>query len=120
MRCQITDTIETYARKPVRIWTVPIGDCVAFPTPNFHQDRMVVFSNEGSALYPKWVCLDRYNDDDWHENRYEHSDLTGLYDLVISSAEGADLQYPPEIFLAPPPLGATWLTRLTYRLSHLV
>jgi hypothetical protein len=88
------------------MWTVPTDDCVAFPTPFFYRFRTVLFSNEGTSLLPKWVALDRYNDDDWHEHGYTTSQLAPLYDQIRGSKEGFDLCLEPNVILPPTPVGA--------------
>lgn len=59
-----------YGRRAIRMWTVPIGDFVARPSPLFYLKRHLFLTNEGSSVYPKWVALDEINDFDWHERRF--------------------------------------------------
>jgi hypothetical protein len=54
----------------IRKWTIPKSDCVAWPTSDFYVDQYVFVTNEGNTLYPKWVALDRCNDESWDENTY--------------------------------------------------
>lgn len=113
--------IETYVQHPVRMWTVPKGAYVAWPTPVFYNHRTVIFSNEGGPLYPRWVALDRYNDVDWADHDFDIKDdgLVLLRDTVIGSAEGFALALEPSVYLAPAPAGAPWMTHLVTFLSRL-
>jgi hypothetical protein len=55
----------------IRIWTIPINDCIAWPTNNFYSKRYVYLSNEGNWCFPKWVALDRHNQmpSEWEQFR---------------------------------------------------
>jgi len=66
---------QVWARRPVRVWVVPADDCVAFPTTRFYRDRLVNLSNEGSAMRPRWIALDRFNDLRWHTKTYRRAEL---------------------------------------------
>jgi hypothetical protein len=111
--------IETYAVRPIRMWTVPIDDCVAFPTNLFYRDRLVAFSNEGNPLYPCWVALDRYNDENWRDHKFEAKDLSPVF-LEISTKECGAMMFEPTIVPAPPPPRAQLMTRIVYFLANLV
>ena len=93
--------IETYAVHPIRMWTVPVDDCVAFPTGLFYHKRLVAFSNEGNPLFPHWVALDRYNDEDWrdHDQRLQKAlrlkgDPAERYDVKYLLVNAADYGVP--------------------------
>lgn len=66
--------------RPIRKWTVPEGDCIAVPTNDYYLTSPVWLSNEGTALSPKWVALDRYNDEDWPKHVYPKGECR--YDLI--------------------------------------
>lgn len=109
--------VETYARKPIRMWTIPEDDYTAFPTPEFYREQLVNFSNAGTAAYPRWVALDRNNGYDSTNRRYYRAELAELYDYVIGSQEGFGLWMEPEAALPPPPRGAPLMARIVYFLS---
>jgi hypothetical protein len=108
--------IETYAANPVRMWTVPIDGCVAFPTNIFYHNRLVAFSNEGNPLYPRWLALDRYNDEDWQDHKFETKDLSPIF-YKISTKECGAMRSEPTII---PPPRAPLMPRLARFLVSLV
>jgi len=113
--------IHTYAIRPVRMWTVPVDDCVAFPTRRFYRNRMVALSNEGSSLYPRWVALDRYNDEHWREhNQFEARDLSPVLGEIRGTKEWGVMQFEPTIVEPPPPPKAPLMQRIVYFLASLV
>jgi hypothetical protein len=111
--------IETYVTR-TRKWTIPEGDCIAYPSPVFYENRVVAFSNEGNNFYPRWVALDRYNREPGKDRTYQADELAILYDRLIGSPELAAASFEPEIALPPPPPGAPFMKRLVYFLSRLV
>jgi hypothetical protein len=112
--------IYSYARHPVRMWTIPVDDRVAFPTKLFYTDRPVVFSNEGTEANPRWVALDRYNDDDWLRFPYRKAELWSLYNRIKGRKEGLELSLEPVVHLEPPRPGMPFLMKAAYYLSSLV
>ena len=91
--------IETYVRKPVRMWTIPEDHLIAYPTHEFYSGRLVNFSNEGTGTAPRWVALDRHNGYEWLNRRFHRDELSELYDYVIASQEGFDLWKEPKLVL---------------------
>ena len=111
--------IETYAVHPIRMWTVPVDDCVAFPTGLFYHKRLVAFSNEGNPLFPHWVALDRYNDEDWRDHKFEARELSEVF-YEISTKERGAMMFEPTIVPAPSPPKARLMPRIIYFLANLV
>jgi hypothetical protein len=103
--------IQTYASQPIRMWTVPVDDCVAFPTGVFYRDRMVAC----------WVALDRYNDENWREDhQFEVRDLGLIFDGIRGTKEWGMMRFEPTIVEPPPPRTAPLMQRIAYFLSNLV
>jgi hypothetical protein len=114
------DLIETYALRPVRMWTVPVDDCIAHPTGRFYHKRPVFFSNEGSDLHPRWVALDRNNGEGWRGNRFLRAHLRDIIPDMMGNKEWGRLAFRPAIIEPPPPPGASRMSRLVYWLAGLV
>lgn len=114
--------IETYVRSPVRMWAVPVGQHTAWPTPVFYNNRTVIFSNEGNALHPIWVALNRNNDDDWDVRHWyvDSDEMVSLRNTIARSKEGLDLRCEPAVRLPPAPVGPSWVSRLAAFLPRLV
>jgi hypothetical protein len=113
--------IQTYAVHPIRMWTVPVDDCVAFPTGLFYRDRLVSLSNEGNPLYPRWVALDRYNDENWREDhQFEARALSPIFDNIRGTKEWGMMRFEPTIVEPPPPRKAPLMRWIAYFLPNLV